>query len=100
MIGLLILAREMIRGIHAAPLRSAGRIDSFSGKHGGREDEQRRREATRNEGDSVWGPHAPSRAGAGALASADFEEEMRDYEGVISSTRGLCAPRMPTMRRL
>jgi hypothetical protein len=55
MIGLLILAREIIRGAHA-------------------------------------------RAGTGALASADFEEEMRDDEGVIgpsrtgSSTRGGCAP--------
>jgi hypothetical protein len=37
MIGLLMLACEMVRGVHAAPLRSASRIELSDGRHGGRE---------------------------------------------------------------
>ena len=37
MIGLLMLAREMIRGAHAAPRRSNVQIDLSGGKHRGRE---------------------------------------------------------------
>ena len=37
MIGLLMLAREMIRGAHAAPRRSDVQIDLSGGKYRGRE---------------------------------------------------------------
>src|SRR6266403_1994746 len=42
----------------------------------------------------IWGAHAPSRAGFGALAETIFPkaEQVRDGEGAIASTRGACAP--------
>ena len=39
-----------------------------------------------------WGAHAPSRAGDGAFAIADFSEKECFGEGAETSTRGACAP--------
>jgi hypothetical protein len=45
-----------------------------------------------------WGAHAPSRAGDGALAVADFSAQLLEFvtqhfgEGAEMDTRGACAP--------
>jgi hypothetical protein len=57
-----------------------------------------------------WGAHAPSRAGFGASPKPTWhgteglhpraKKKVRDDEGVVTSTRGACAPQMRASPRV